>query len=118
MPDGKGVQPPGNLIPTPMKTQTQIIEEIAKNKIVETIIDNVSKGTFPDTDDLSQDIYVELLSKPEEKIQQLYENNQLNYFIATMVKNNLFSVNSRYYYNYQKWNNNRTTFNNIENESE
>ena len=30
----------------------EIIEELAKNKIVEEIISNISKGTFKDTEEL------------------------------------------------------------------
>lgn len=91
-------------------TKADIIAELAKNKVVETIISNIGKGTFKDTEDLTNDIYLELLEKPEDTIKGMYEKNQLNFFITRMVKNNLYSVNSRYYYNYGRWNNNRSTF--------
>ena len=92
----------------PIKTKYEIIEELAKNKVVEEIVNNTAKGSYPDTDDFINDIYLELLEKPEDKIQQLYEKKQIKFFISRMITNNLFSANSRYYYKYQIWNNKRT----------
>ena len=89
-------------------TKNEIIEELAKNKVVEEIAINTSKGSYPDLDDFINDIYLELLEKPEDKIQQLYQKNQIKFFISRMITNNLFSANSRYYYKYQLWNNKRT----------
>lgn len=106
----------GSLESTP--TPQQIIEQLAKDKTIETIVDNISKGSFPYTEDLVQDLYIELLSKPEDKIIQMYEKKQLNYFITTMVRNNLYSKNSRYYYNYMRWEQNRSEFTNNKEEDD
>lgn len=89
-------------------TKYEIIEELAKNKVVEEIANNTAKNSFPNIEDFVNDIYLELLEKPEDKIQQLYEKKQIKFFISRMVTNNLFSANSRYYYKYQMWNNKRT----------
>ena len=94
--------------PRKPQTKNEIIEELAKNKVVEEIAINTSKGSYPDLDDFINDIYLELLEKPEDKIQQLYQKNQIKFFISRMITNNLFSANSRYYYKYQLWNNKRT----------
>lgn len=83
-----------------------VVNDIAKKKMVETIISNVGKGTFPCTDDLAQDIYLELLNKVDKKptyLVQLTQKKQLNFYITRMVMNNLFSKNSRYYYNYLRY---------------
>lgn len=85
-------------------THFEIIEELAKNKTVEDIVDNISKKTFPYTDELAQDIYLSLLEKSPELIEALYEKNELNYFIVRMVRNNLLSRNSPYYQTYIRWN--------------
>lgn len=83
---------------------TEIIEELARNKVVEEIVSNISKRSFPYTDELSQDIYLSLLEKSPDLIEGLYEKNELKYFIVKMVRNNLLSRNSPYYQKYMRWN--------------
>ena len=46
----------------------EIIEQLAKDKIVEGIIDNINNKD-PDLEDLKQDIYVELLLKDDRLIE-------------------------------------------------
>ena len=91
-----------------MMTKAEIINDIAKRKVVEDIIAHIGKGTYPYVDDLAQDLYLELIEKEENKIQNLYEKKQLNFFITRMVMNNLLSKNSRYYYNYIRWDEKKT----------
>lgn len=86
----------------------EIIEELAKNKVVEEIISNISKKTFKNTEELSQDIYLDLLTKSPELIMGLYERNELKFFITRMIHNNLFSKNSPYYQKYGRWNERKT----------
>ena len=86
-------------------TNTQIIEKIAKEKKVEELIRNISKQpdiTQRHLDDLSQDIYIQLLEKPPTLIETLYEKNELTYYIARMLVNNIHSTLSPYYYKYIK----------------
>jgi hypothetical protein len=86
-------------------TNTQIIEKIAQEKKVEELIKNISKQpdlTQNHLDDLSQDIYIQLLEKPPTLIQSLYEKNELHYYIARMLVNNIHSTLSPYYYKYIK----------------
>ena len=77
----------------------EIINELAINKTVEQIIHNVAKT---DIEDLAQDIYLSLLEKPPELIENLFQKNQLNFFITKMVMNNIRSSTSPYYYTYLK----------------
>ena len=79
----------------------EIIEQLAKDKIVEGIVDNINNKD-PDLEDLKQDIYVELLLKDDRLIEQLHEDNKLRYFITKMVTNNIKSKTSPYYYQYKK----------------
>lgn len=83
------------------KNKSDIINELANNKIVENIIFNI---THTHIADLAQDVYLTLLEKNEELITSLYEKNELNYFITKIILNNLFSTTSPYYYNYKKHN--------------
>ena len=81
-----------------------MIEIIAKEKVVEQIVSNIAKSADCDDTlkDLSQEIYLDLLSKDEEKIVNLYETNQIRFFVVRMVTNNLFSKNSPFYQTFKK----------------
>lgn len=88
-----------------MTTKYKIIEELAINKTIETIIQNVVQSEDDTLNDLSQMLYEDLLMKDDDKIIQLYEDNQLQYFITRMVLNSINSKTSRYYYLFARHNN-------------
>lgn len=76
-----------------------IITSLAKEKKVEEIVNNILPyKTWQD--DLVQDIYIELLEKDVTLLEDLYNKNQLKYYIVRMVKNNVISKTSRYYKKY------------------
>lgn len=52
-------------------------------------------------DDLVQDISLILLSQMEETIQSLYETNQLRYFVARIVTNQVLSTTSPFHNTYR-----------------
>ena len=52
-------------------------------------------------DDLVQDISLILLSQMEETIQSLYETNQIRFFIARIVANQVFSNSSPFHFTYR-----------------
>lgn len=85
-------------------TKNEIVSIIAKERMVETIVSNIAKSSDCDDTlkDLSQEIYLDLLSKDEEKIINLYETNQIRFFVVRMVTNNLFSKNSPFYQTFKK----------------
>lgn len=90
-----------------MATKFEIVEELAKGRVIEDIIHNVAQYPLDDTlKDLAQMLYEDLLMKDEDKIVQLYESEQLQYFITRMVLNSINSKTSRYYYAFKKYNNN------------
>ena len=94
-----------------------IIETMAKERMIEVIIENVAKTRIeddPNLADLAQDLYLDLLQKPTEKIQQLSETGQIRWFVTRMVVNNLKSKNSRYYYTYIKDKNNKVDIDDYE----
>lgn len=84
-----------------MKTKQDIINEIASERLVESIINKYSQSPY--RDDLAQDIYIELLSKDDALIQRLYENNQIEFYIRKMIRLNLNSSTSRFYRSYIKF---------------
>lgn len=88
-------------------TREEVVEQLASNHYVEKL---VSRYCFtkelrsnPYIDDLSQDIYVELLTKDSKLIVGLYKRNELEYFIRKMIANNLMSNTSHFYVKYRKF---------------
>lgn len=88
-----------------MTTKYKIIEELAQNKTIETIIQNVVTSDDDTLNDLSQMLYEDLLMKDDEKIIQLYKSKQLQFFLTRMVLNSVNSKTSRYYYLFARHNN-------------
>ena len=83
------------------RTKAEIIENLAKQQVVEDIILNIVGEIGADEQDLIQDIYLDLLNKDEEKITSM-NDKELRYFIARMAVNNIASKTSPYYYKYKK----------------
>lgn len=80
-----------------------VIGKLAEEDVVGKIIRNIAKNSAdPDLKDLEQDIYLQLMEKDEEMIENLYENGQLNYYITKIAINNIKSKTSRFYYTYKK----------------
>lgn len=88
-----------------MRTNAQIINEIANGGLVEEIIQGVSYSKFENTEnlkDLTQDIYLQLLQMDTKKLNDLYFKNQLRYWITRIITNNIHSKTSPYFYTYKK----------------
>lgn len=80
----------------------ETIAKLAKEKFVEKLVKSYYINS-PYRDDLCQDLYIELLKKDQTLVQQLYDNNQLQYYIRKMITNNIKSKTSPYYKNYEKY---------------
>lgn len=88
-----------------MRTNSEIINEIANNGLVEEIIQGVSYSKFESKEnikDLTQDIYLQLLQMRTDKLNDLYTKNQLRFWIARIVVNSIHSKTSPYFYTYKK----------------
>lgn len=83
-------------------TKNEIIGRLAKERLVEQIVSNIAKTNSDILNDLSQNIYLDLLEKDEQKIVKLYESNQIRFFVVRMILNNLFSKNSPFYQTFKK----------------
>ena len=57
----------------------------------------------PDLKDLCQMVYLILLEYDEEKIQDLWEHNEINFFIARIIINQYRSSNSPFHTLYRKF---------------
>lgn len=87
-----------------MKTKTEIIEAIARDRMVETMVTNIAhKPMSADLQDLSQMVYLILLEYDEKKLQVLWENNQMHFFIARIIINQYNSVSSPFHTMFRKF---------------
>lgn len=86
-------------------TKSDVLDIIAREHLVDRIVNKLlssSKNPFDCPEDLIQDIYLLLLQKDENLIVALYNKGELGYYILKVVRNQLLSVNSKYYYTYIK----------------
>ena len=87
-------------------TKVEIIDELSRSNTVEKIIYKLlssSKNPFDCPEDLIQDIYLLLLQKDDDLIVNLYNKGELGYYLLKIARNQLLSVNSKYYYTYIKF---------------
>ena len=83
-------------------TVEEVVELVAKEGWVEECIKTVSGGVWrSEYSDLVQDVLVELLD--QEKIVGLYQRGQLRYYVMRIVRNNIQSNTSRFYYRYRRF---------------
>lgn len=75
-----------------------VVEKIGRQCLVENIIRKYSNTIDGIYGDLSQDIYMSLLA--DNKIVDIYNKGQINYYVARIVKNNICSSTSRFYRKY------------------
>lgn len=87
-------------------TKYEVIDIIAKEHLVERIVNKLlssSKNPFDCPEDLIQDVYLLLLQKDDNLIVDLYEREELAYYLLRIVRNQLLSKNSPYYTKYIKF---------------
>ena len=83
-------------------TKEEVVERVAREEWVEECIKTVSGGVWrSEYSDLAQDVLIELLN--QEKIVGLYQRGQLKFFIMRIVRNNLQSCTSRFFYRYRRF---------------
>ena len=86
-------------------TKYDVVDIIARDHLVERIVNELlssSKNPFDCPEDLIQDLYLILLEKDDDLIVNLYEKGELAYYLLKIARNQLLSVNSKYYYTYIK----------------
>ena len=72
--------------------------------MVETMVTNIAhKPMSADLQDLSQMVYLILLEYDEKKLQDLWINNQMQFFIARIIINQYNSVNSPFHTIFRKF---------------
>ena len=86
-------------------TKIDVVDIIAREHLVERIVNKLlssSKNPFDYPQDLIQDIYLILLNSDENLIVTLYNKGELGFYLLKIARNQLLSVNSKYYYTYIK----------------
>ena len=84
-------------------TKIEVVDIIAREHLVERIVNKLlssSKNPFDCPEDLIQDLYLILLNSDENLIVTLYNKGELGFYLLKIARNQLLSVNSKYYYTY------------------
>ena len=82
----------------------EIIEQLAREKRVETMLANIAKKPVSGTmEDLCQMVYLILLEYDDAKIMDLWDNGQINFFLARILLNQYRSTNSPFYKLFRKY---------------
>ena len=82
----------------------EIIDQLARERRVETMLANIAKRPVSGTlEDLCQLVYLILLEYDEGKIVDLWENGQINFFLARILLNQYRSTNSPFYKLFRKY---------------
>ena len=81
-----------------------IIETLAKDRRVEALGENIAHHSLTaDLKDLCQMVYLILLEYDEPKLQDLWENDQMNFFLARILLNQYRSSNSPFHAIFRKY---------------
>lgn len=81
-----------------------IIETLANDRRVEALVENIAHHSLTaDLKDLCQMVYLILLEYDESKLQDLWENDQINFFIARIILNQYRSSNSPFHAIFRKY---------------
>lgn len=81
-----------------------IIETLAMERTVERLIENIAHQPLsPDLKDLSQMIYLILLEYDADKIVDLWNAGEMNFFIARIVLNQYWSTTSTFHYQIRQY---------------
>lgn len=87
-------------------TKYEVVDTIAKEHLVERIVNKLlssSKNPFDCPEDLIQDIYLLLLQKDDDLIVNLYNKDEIGFYLLKIARNQLLSKNSPYYTKYIKF---------------
>ena len=86
-------------------TKVEIIDELSRTNTVEKIVFKLlpcSKNPFDCPEDLIQDLYLILLQKDDDLIVNLYNKDEIGFYLLKIARNQLLSKNSPYYTKYIK----------------
>lgn len=82
-------------------TNSEIVSKLSEDKVIETIATNIRVDKSL-RDDFIQEINMILLEYDNVKLNDIYEKNQLNFFVTRICINNWHSTTSPFYTKYRK----------------
>lgn len=84
--------------------KAKIIEEIARRRVVEELVRNITHRTDSTMNDLSQMVYEALLKTDEKRIIEIWEQGatSVNCYCCAIIRNQYYSDRSAFYYDYKK----------------
>lgn len=84
-------------------TKQQIVSDLAKEKRVETMVAKIAHSALTDDlQDLCQMVYLIMLEYEDDKILDLYEHNQMQFFIARIILNQFHSSSSPFHTTFRR----------------
>ena len=90
-------------------TKCDVVEKLYKDGTVDRIIYKLlssSKNPFDCPEDLIQEIYLLLLQKDDDLIVNLYNKDEIGFYLLKIARNQLLSKNSPYYQKYIRFQSN------------
>ena len=85
-------------------TKDEIIRTLATTQRVEQLVMNITHHELTaDLKDLCQIVYLVLLEYDETKLQDLWEHNEMDFFLARVIINQYRSSNSPFHYQIRKF---------------
>lgn len=82
----------------------EIADRLARERVVERLVCNIARTRLSsDLADLCQMVYLIILEYDEEKIVDLWENGEMNFFLARVILNQFHSVKSPYHALFRRW---------------
>lgn len=91
-----------------MLSNSEIVQIYLDNRLIKTCVE-CQFSKLKDRqyeDDFFQDLVLILLEYDNEKLNNAHKNNHINALITRIILNNIYSVTSKYYKNYIKFNSN------------
>lgn len=91
-----------------MLSNSEIVQIYLDNRLIKTCVE-CQFSKLKDRqyeDDFFQDLVLILLEYDNEKLNDAHKNNHINALITRIIINNIYSVTSKYYKNYIKFNSN------------
>jgi hypothetical protein len=79
-----------------------MLNKIANERLVEDICKNIGVAEKY-MDDFVQEMYLILLEYDQNKLQEIYDKGQLNFFLTRIIKNQWCSKTSTFYRTYRKY---------------
>ena len=86
-----------------MESKVNIIATLAKQRRVEELVENIAHQPLTaDLKDLCQMVYLVLLDYDENKLRDLWYNDEINFFLARIIINQYRSSNSPFHTVFRK----------------